>query len=305
MTIWFYIKVKAGKLLANLAAATVTDRERRHRLRNRLDPLNPDRCVSYLQRHYTQVAVLPPSGATPQEHTIWVCWLQGLEQAPTLVRNCVRSIERHKPQGWQVTVITADNYARYVELPAAVIEKWQQGRISNTHFSDLFRIHVLARHGGCWMDATCLLTAPVPQQILQSELFIFRTHGEFAYTFIQSCFMVSRPDHYVMRKWCAAMDAYWAAETMTINYFTLHLMFVALLRSDDTFSRAFSEVIEMSDEPAHLLLYAMMKGAPYSDDLMARATEAAFMQKLTYKLPPALLQDERSTAYHFAQQDLT
>lgn len=302
MTIWFYLKVKVGKFMANLLAAAVPDQERRRRLRSKLDPLNPERCARYLQQHYTHVPAQAPIDHPRRENTVWVCWLQGMEQAPLLVKNCVKTIEHYKPSGWQVVVITSDNYADYVDMPPVIIEKWKRGIITNTHFSDLFRIHVLAHHGGCWMDATLLQTAPVPQQILESPLFLFRTHGEFAFTFIQSCFMVSHPDHYVMRKWCAAMDAYWTNESMLINYFTLHLMFVALLRSDSVFRQHFEQIIIQSDEPMHILLYEMKKGSDYSDSLMETARKATFLQKLTYKFPESLLRNERSIAYHFAQQ---
>ena len=82
-----------------------------------------------------------------------------------------------------------------------------KGDYVNTHFSDILRIHLLAYYGGCWIDATCFQMAPIPLQILQSPLFLFRSHGEFSFTYIQSCFMVSKPNNYVMRKWCAAIRA--------------------------------------------------------------------------------------------------
>ena len=49
MTLLFYIKVKVGKFFANVCSMFVRNREKRHRLRNRLDPLNPERCIRYLK----------------------------------------------------------------------------------------------------------------------------------------------------------------------------------------------------------------------------------------------------------------
>lgn len=286
MTPWFYLKVKVGKFVANLAAVFVADRERRHRVRSRLDPLNPQRCISYLEHHYTQAEALPPSPpVTPSlDAPVWVCWLQGREQAPQLVRQCLNSIEQHTA-GHQLVVLTAANFAQYVDLPDYVIEKWQKGRITNTHFSDILRIHALARHGGCWIDATCLLTAPIPADIIGSQFFLFRTHGEFAYTFIQSCFIVSKPSHYIVRKWCAAIDDYWRHENCLINYFTLHLLFIALLRSDERFAAEFDNVAVATDEPMHALFYALKAGQQFSPELLRQVSRHSFIHKLTYKLP--------------------
>lgn len=283
MNFWFNIRVEVGKFLANLLSASIPNKALRRRVRERLHPLNPERCVSYLQKHYTHTDAIAEEAATGVNKPIWVCWLQGVNQAPALVQRCIQSIEHFKRPDQQVIVITAQNYADYVTLPDVIIDKWHRGLITNTHFSDLFRIYALARHGGCWIDATCLLTAPVPDDILNRPLFLLRSHGEFAYTCIQSCFICAEINNYVLRKWCAAMAEYWSHEDKLIHYFTLHLMFIALLRQDSRFAEEFKKVPEMSDEPMHLFLNEMMKGNAYSDELMERARHQAFFQKLTYK----------------------
>jgi hypothetical protein len=301
MTKVFLLYTKVGKFLANLVSALVPDKQQRRRLRSRLDPLNPERCVAYLEKHYTNVPAIDESEETRQQDTFWVCWLQGTDSAPALVQNCIKSIETHCRQGWQVIVLTADNYADYVNMPSVMTDKWKRGIITNTHFSDLLRIYVLARHGGCWIDGTCLLTATVPADIVAQPFFLFHTHGEFSYTFIQSCFIRSKASHYIIRKWCAAMTAYWESENRLINYFTLHLMFVALLRRDEQFARLFASVPVMSDEPMHTLLYEMKRGGKYSESIMNAAREATFIQKLTYKFPADMLDDKESIASKFSQ----
>lgn len=304
MTIGFYIIVQVRKFFANIVSAVFFNKELRHRVRYRLDPLNPERCISYLEKHYTQVEpiakVVVAAGASP----VWVCWLQGLEQAPMLVRNCIRSIERQMNSSQQLLVLSARNYADFIDLPEIIIAKWKEGKITNTHFSDILRIHVLARYGGCWIDATCYMTSPVPAEILQAPLFLFRTHGEFSYTYIQSCFMVSKPNNYVMRKWCAAIRAYWEQETSLINYFTLHLMFIALLHRDSQFKAEFEKVMVINDEPMHMLLNEMKKGRDYSDEFMKAVKAHSFIQKLTYKFHPSLLENRNSIASHFSQSDI-
>ncbi len=296
MTFFFLLKTKIGKFAANIFSAFVRDKEKRHRLRERMDPLNPSRCISYLCKHYTAVKAIDPFPGTQVKNNVWVCWLQGAEQAPSLIRNCIQSIHRFKPKGYEVVVITEKNYSEYVTFPDKIEEKWQKGLISRTHFSDLLRIYLLASHGGLWMDATCLLTAVVPDYITERELFLFHTHGEFSYTMIQSCFMSGKKNNYALRKWCAAMAAYWEKENRLIHYFTLHLMFIALTHDDPLFANEFNSIPVRSDEPSHILIHALLNNDPYSEELMEQARKGSFFQKLTYKFPKEFLEDKKSIA---------
>ena len=53
--------------------------------------------------------------------------------------------------------ITEKNYKDYVNMPDYIIRKQQSGEIDLTHFSDILRMMLLARHGGIWMDSTLLI----------------------------------------------------------------------------------------------------------------------------------------------------
>ncbi len=55
---------------------------------------------------------------------IWICWWQGLDQAPELVKICVNSI-RKNAGGHKVIILTEDNYKDYVDMPSWVC--WWQG----------------------------------------------------------------------------------------------------------------------------------------------------------------------------------
>jgi trans-aconitate methyltransferase len=98
------------------------------------------------------------------------------------------------------------------------------------------------------------------------------------------------------------MKKYWEHEDRLINYFTLHLMFVALLHRDKLFSQEFAQVPIISDEPMHLLLHEIAKGSNYSDDLMTKARKASFIQKLTYKFPAEMLDNKESLVSVLSKQ---
>ena len=88
---------------------------------------------------------------------IWICWWQGWEQAPEIVKSCVASVKRHAG-GREVTLLTEANYREYVSIPDWLEAKYRAGIISRTHFSDVLRLSLLAAYGGLWLDATVFCT---------------------------------------------------------------------------------------------------------------------------------------------------
>ena len=99
----------------------------------------------------------PTGGAYP----VWVCWWQGEEKMPPLVKSCYASLQKYAA-GHPITLITQKNFREYTELPDYILEKLEQGKITLTHLSDILRMNLLRRYGGLWLDATILLTAPLP-----------------------------------------------------------------------------------------------------------------------------------------------
>lgn len=86
---------------------------------------------------------------------VWTLWWQGIEQAPEIVKVCLRSQEQNiVSDGFQYTIITKDNWKQYISLPAHIMEKVENGKITLTHFSDIIRAELLKRYGGIWIDAT-------------------------------------------------------------------------------------------------------------------------------------------------------
>ena len=91
---------------------------------------------------------------------IWIMWWDGIGAMPPLVKACYNSVLRHA-NDWKVTVITKKNYMDFLSLSRHVVEKFEAGRISVTHLSDVIRMSLLGRYGGLWLDATVLVTSNV------------------------------------------------------------------------------------------------------------------------------------------------
>jgi hypothetical protein len=91
---------------------------------------------------------------------IWICWWDGIEAMPPLVRACYNSLLKHK-NGYKTNLITKDNFKNFVSVSEHIIEKLKTGIITVTHFSDILRMALLAEYGGLWLDATILVTGTI------------------------------------------------------------------------------------------------------------------------------------------------
>ena len=78
---------------------------------------------------------------------VWFFWLQGIDQAPDLVKVCLASQRKHLPD-YEFRVFDLSNYQQWIELPEFIVRKYKKGLIPAAFFSDLFRLSVLQKYGG-------------------------------------------------------------------------------------------------------------------------------------------------------------
>ena len=91
---------------------------------------------------------------------IWICWWDGMDMMPPLVKACYNSVLTYA-KDFNVILITKDNYNDYTSIPVHILEKIDTKKLTLTHFSDILRTALLYTHGGLWLDATFLVTEPV------------------------------------------------------------------------------------------------------------------------------------------------
>ena len=100
---------------------------------------------------------LPPIDRTVGKNgrmPVWICWWQGIPEAPELVQKCIARMEKMLGDKADIRIITFDNYRQYIAFSETVAEKFNKGCISMTHLSDILRAQLLCRYGGLWIDAT-------------------------------------------------------------------------------------------------------------------------------------------------------
>lgn len=96
----------------------------------KVEPLLVEEYRPVMRELAERVTAPPTSSGTGspvrREHPkrIWFCWLQGLENAPEVVKACYNSLVWHLGNdGYDVKVIDEKNWRKYVDLPDYVIRR--------------------------------------------------------------------------------------------------------------------------------------------------------------------------------------
>lgn len=105
---------------------------------------------------------------------IWQYWGQGFNnEMPELVRKCLDSVEKNHGEA-TIIRLSDETISEYLEIPDFVLEK--KGLYPKAIFSDLLRCMLLSAYGGCWLDATVLLSEKIPQKYWDADFFLFQRY---------------------------------------------------------------------------------------------------------------------------------
>lgn len=212
---------------------------------------------------------------------IWICWFQGYENAPKIVQACINSVKKNMPKH-KIILITEKNFNEFVTFPKYILEKYRIGNISKTHFSDLLRLELLIQYGGIWMDATLLLTSPIPTFIQNSTLFLFNFNREQSKTIepriISTWFIVATSNNKILMLTKELLYKYWNENDRLFNYFLIHYFF---RMSTEKFSEEWNNQLHiiMNSNLLEQNLFSKFEKEKYEI-----IKQISFCQKLSYKL---------------------
>lgn len=150
---------------------------------------------------------------TSVPRTIWMLWLQGLDNAPPLVKSCIDSWEQMNP-GWELRVLSREDLPGYFDLDT--LTGGSVNDLSPQHLSDLIRINLLERYGGCWADATCLCMVPLDDWIhehARSGFFAFSKPGPDR--LMSNWFLAARRGCPLVSRLCRNVNSYCKANDFT------------------------------------------------------------------------------------------
>ncbi len=212
---------------------------------------------------------------------VWVCWLQGMDNAPMIVKKCYESLKQNMPDR-DIILITSKNISDYVQFPDYITDKWKTGQISNTHLTDLLRLELLIQYGGMWVDATVFCSdSNIPDYIFNSNLFMYQClkPGRDGHSHLISSWLISAKTNnkilMATRKLCYE---YWKTHNDLMDYYLLHDFMSIVL---EFYPDEWGKIIPADNASSHELLLRLFDN--YDRDLWHAIKEYTPFHKLTYK----------------------
>lgn len=253
LTVWLYLKRLPYK-------------KKDSKYYSRLDNLHKQVCcfkiLHNIEKKYRKKCdqlkykILDEDMSLPHEHNkiIWILWLQGIENAPAIVRMCYQSILNNFSDEYKIILLNENNLGEYISLPDFIISKYKKGYISNQTYADLIRLGLLEKYGGTWMDATIFCSNKhVPEHMMNSDLFIFQTMFPATWgipTVMNSYFITACQNNKIIRLAKELFYDYWKNNTYNSDYWLINDFFEL---AKDTFSEDWQKVLPEEPLSMHIL----------------------------------------------------
>lgn len=259
-------------------------------------------CQKDIQRY--QRGDIPMTKLTPLrpeligKPIIWQYWGQGAntDHQPEIVRICFNSVDKYS-QGYEVIRLSDENISEYIEFPAFVYDKLKtNSAFTRTHFSDLLRLGLLCCYGGVWLDATILLTAPLPIEYRRMPFFAFqrsdreveKNYWRASYSFywgwdkdfkvrLLNSIIFAQPNQKLLVDLLSLLLNYWREHETIVDYFFFQIYFHEMVSNQ----WATSNCPIVSDCPPHIL-QTKINGGAYDRVTYRQAIQQCSLHKMTY-----------------------
>ena len=193
-----------------------------------------ERCYRKLKRKYRKILindkpVNSDKKIIEKSNKIWICWFQGIENAPELVKACYNSVLKNYKDK-EIIVLTEENYKKYIDIPEYILKKWKKGYITFAHFSDILRIELLSKYGGLWLDSTIFTTKRSELVFNENiELFIFKQvdlDRKNSLAVVASNWLIyANKNNNIINLTKKLLYYYWKDYNYAINYNIFHIFF--------------------------------------------------------------------------------
>ncbi|GHT66598.1 hypothetical protein FACS189452_02760 [Bacteroidia bacterium] len=217
----------------------------------------------------------------PYPNKIWTCWLQGITNAPEIVQQCVKSIVAQDKTG-EVILLDNTNIAQYVEVPQHIAQKWRNGIISNTHYSDVIRLLLLEKYGGVWIDSTTFLLEKIPEYIREADIFCFKT-SERGPSIASTGFIAAKAHNQIISTTKELLLEYWRKENKLVSYGLIHICFAMAVNSTEFTRKQWKNTPYFDCINNQLLQMELFD--EYNPKRLEQIKQMSVIQKLSYKFP--------------------
>lgn len=239
-----------------------------------------DFCKFYLRKYLNKaLKENVASESNYNEYVIWQLWEQGLENAPQIVRACLDSVAKYNPDIKRI-ILTKENIKEYVDIPDYIWVLKEKNVIKSAHFSDILRTYLLLQHGGCWIDATVLMTAPLPEYVKNADLFVLKAdeNADLDGLNMASYFISAKPNNKILQQTSKMLEYYWKENNFLVNYFMFLHAFTMVAKRN---TQEWENVPFFSYIPVQRMQAELLK--PYNKERFEQFKTTSFIHKLTYK----------------------
>lgn len=217
-----------------------------------------------------------------QNHTIWIFWKQGMEQAPKLIQKCFESVCRNKPKGFDIVLLSDDNLNDYIQLPDFIWEKYKKGYITTTHLSDIIRLELLCTYGGCWIDATVFCSGIIPDYMVNREMFLFKASKmDNVVLKMSNWWLAAEKSNRLVHATRKVLYSFWKHEDSVRNYYVFHAIMSKLIDQDSLCKNIFYNVPYFNNGNPHVL-YSKMP-MEFDEEEWRIIKDISVIHKLSYK----------------------
>lgn len=237
-----------------------------------------------LERKYRRIIQTAPETPVQEQQAsdkVWICWLQGYDNAPDIVKAAISSVRENMPDR-EVILLTEENIPLYVQFSEIIMKKREMGRIPDAHYSDLLRAELLCRYGGLWVDATVLCTSPdIPEYIVSAPLFVYKAidlTGLDSPPVLASSWLIGAwSNHPIMLLTRRLLQAYWEDHRSLSEYFVFHIFFSAAARR---YPELWAAVPTYSNACPHVLVQELNE--PFSEERWQQLRAMSVFHKLSH-----------------------
>lgn len=212
---------------------------------------------------------------------VWICWFQGMENAPEVVQRCYQSIKNNMSDR-DIVLITLENMMEYVQFPDFIQKKIDANIIKEAHLSDLLRIELLLRYGGTWLDSTVYCSSSdIPDYMLNSDLFLFQNlkPGRDGHSsVISNWFITAKSNNKILAATQHLLYAYWKEHNELVDYFIFHDFFQIVI---EKYPNVWNKVVPFSNSIPHILLLRLFE--QYDSNIWEAIMSMVPFHKLSYK----------------------
>ena len=263
-------------------------------LQKKYKPLLLDRLAFYENQFLTPDLAESHGGTRQRAEVIWFCWLQGVEEAPPIIKICLASLKKYLP-GKEIRLVDDSNRRQYVTLPDYIEKKWAKKQIPPALFADLLRLELLILYGGTWLDPTVLCTGNnLVTKCLDADLFLYqyRKSPDGPYAGISNWFITSCANHPMLMALRDGLLAYWKDFDFVLEYFVFHRFFDLLAEERPRLMAAMPYAYS-----SDALALGHHWDKPFKKEMWEKWVSNVAFHKLTYKVDETV-KNTPSNYYH-------